>query len=61
MRAWLDTFGSRLAAALPEPARDAYLDAVTERLHPVLCDSAGNWTADYTRLRIRAHRPAASS
>jgi hypothetical protein len=27
------------------------------RLRPVLCDTAGNWTADYTRLRFRAHRP----
>jgi hypothetical protein len=54
MRGWLETFANPLCAALPANERDSFLDEVTARLKPVLCDSQGRWTADYTRLRFAA-------
>jgi SAM-dependent methyltransferase len=54
MRGWLETFANPFCAALPAGARDGFLDEVTARLKPVLCDSQGRWTADYTRLRFAA-------
>ncbi len=57
MRAWLDTFANPFCAALPGEERDGFLDEVTALLKPVLCDAAGNWTADYTRLRFAAVKP----
>jgi hypothetical protein len=41
---------------LPEHKRGEFLDEVTEKLRPVLCDSNGRWTADYMRLRFLARR-----
>jgi len=32
----------------------AVLDEVSDMLEPSLCDDAGNWTADYVRLRVEA-------
>jgi trans-aconitate methyltransferase len=58
MRGWLETFALPFTKALPEEQRPAFLDAVTERLRPVLCDFEGNWTADYMRLRFRAVKAA---
>lgn len=57
MRGWLETFANPLCAALPASERDSFLDEVTARLKPVLCDSQGRWTADYTRLRFAAIKP----
>jgi SAM-dependent methyltransferase len=54
MRGWLETFANALSAALPETERGSFLDEVTARLKPVLCDSQGRWTADYMRLRFAA-------
>ena len=56
MRGWLSTFANRFCDALPVEERDRYLNDVTARLAPVLCDSQGRWTADYTRLRFKATR-----
>jgi hypothetical protein len=56
MRGWLSTFANRFCDALPLAERDQYLNDVTARLVPVLCDSQGRWTADYTRLRFKATR-----
>ncbi len=56
MRGWLGTFAIPFTKALPESEREAFLDAVTERLRPALCDEQGRWTADYVRLRFRAKR-----
>ena len=58
MRAWLETFAIPFTKSLPEVQRAAFLDAVTERLRPVLCDFEGNWTADYMRLRFLARKAA---
>ena len=53
---WLETFARSFTSALPEPERRGYLDEVRRALEPLLCDAAGNWTADYTRLRFAARR-----
>jgi SAM-dependent methyltransferase len=57
MRGWLETFANPFCAALPPDARGDFLDEVTATLKPVLCDSQGRWTADYTRLRFVAIKP----
>jgi hypothetical protein len=57
MRGWLETFANPLCAALPASDREGFLDEVTARLKPVLCDSQGCWTADYMRLRFAAIKP----
>lgn len=58
MRAWLETFALSFTAALAPDDRGVFLDEVQEWLRPHLCDDAGRWTADYTRLRFRALKPA---
>jgi hypothetical protein len=42
---------------LPCEERGGFLDEVTALLKPVLCDTNGNWTADYIRLRFAAIKP----
>jgi len=54
MRGWLETFVIPLTHSVPKESREDFLDEVTERLRPVLCDSSGRWTADYVRLRFKA-------
>lgn len=54
MAGWLQTFRRGLLDALPEARRDAVVEEVVELLRPILCDSRGQWTADYVRLRFRA-------
>lgn len=56
MRGWLETFAIPFTKVLPEHERGEFLDGVTEKLRPVLCDSNGRWTADYMRLRFLARR-----
>jgi len=53
IRGWLKTFraGFLDEAGVPEPARAAVITEIESLLQPALCDSAGNWTADYVRLR----------
>ena len=58
MRGWLETFAIPFTKALPEDQRVVFLDAVTERLRPALCDVRENWTADYVRLRFLARKAA---
>lgn len=53
---WLLTFREPFFAQFSENERRAVLAEVEEVLRPVLCDSAGRWTADYVRLRVRAVR-----
>ena len=54
MRGWLETFAIPFTHSVPKESRADFLDEVTGRLRPVLCDSAGRWTADYVRLRFLA-------
>ena len=54
MRGWLETFANPLCGALVPNDRSDFLDEVTARLKPVLCDAQGRWTADYMRLRFAA-------
>lgn len=56
IRGWLETFAIPFTKTVSPEKRPAFLDEVTERLRPVLCDSEGNWTADYMRLRFLARR-----
>jgi SAM-dependent methyltransferase len=58
MEAWLETFARSFTAALAPEERPVLLAEVQELLRPQLCDAQGQWTADYTRLRFRAHKPA---
>jgi trans-aconitate methyltransferase len=52
---WLTTFAQCFTAVLPEAERPDYLHRVRDRIQPQLCDAAGNWTADYMRLRFEAY------
>jgi trans-aconitate methyltransferase len=54
MRGWLETFAIPLTNVLPQEKRSEFLDEVTAKLRPALCDFKGNWTADYVRLRFLA-------
>ena len=54
MRGWLETFAIPFTKSVAPEKREEFLDEVTERLRPVLCDEKGQWTADYMRLRFLA-------
>lgn len=53
MSGWLTTFRAPFFAQFGDRA-DAVRDEVVELLRPALCDTVGNWTADYVRLRVEA-------
>lgn len=53
---WLQTFrGTYLREKLGSQAETA-MNEIIENLRFSLCDSAGNWTADYVRLRFLARK-----
>ena len=54
---WIHTFGEQFLSAVAVAEQAAFLDEVTERLRPALCDPDGRWIADYVRLRFAAVRP----
>lgn len=54
MEGWIATFGMPFLRHLPVQRRDAAAAHAVEILRPALCDEAGNWIADYVRLRFRA-------
>ena len=54
MVAWLNTFRNGVLDTLSAADRKNAVEATEELLLPVLCDDAGNWTADYVRLRFKA-------
>src|SRR5579863_3080603 len=54
MEGWLRTFRRGVLDGLPEDAREAVVRETTELLAPALRDEAGNWIADYVRLRFVA-------
>jgi trans-aconitate methyltransferase len=53
---WLETFAESFVAALLAAEHPAFVAEVRDALRPVLADAAGNWTADYVRLRFAATR-----
>ncbi len=59
MAAWLQTFrgGFIDAAGVPPGKRAQIIEDTRAMLRPVLADAAGNWTADYVRLRFAARKP----
>jgi SAM-dependent methyltransferase len=56
MADWLETFAQPFIAAVGPDERAAVIAETVALLRAVLCDDAGRWTADYVRLRVRAHR-----
>ncbi len=60
MAGWLRTFREPFFAQFGHEA-EAALHDVVDLLRPSLCDSSGNWTADYVRLRVDAVSEAASA
>lgn len=58
VRAWLETFAENFLKDVPPGERGAFLAEVQEDLRVDLCDREGKWSADYTRLRFRAVKPA---
>ena len=57
MSGWLETFAGSFFSVLPASEREAARDETIDLLRHGLCDSEGNWTADYVRLRFAAHLP----
>ncbi|MFZ4689151.1 MAG: class I SAM-dependent methyltransferase [Polymorphobacter sp.] len=59
MSAWLNTFrgGFIDSAGVPPEKRAQVIEDVRALLRPVLADDAGNWVADYVRIRFSAHLP----
>lgn len=58
MGGWLETFTENFFKPFAPEERRAALAEVVDLLRPTLCDSRGNWTADYVRLRFAARLPA---
>jgi hypothetical protein len=56
MEGWLRTFRRGVLQALPFDVRESVLKETVALLEPALRDEAGNWTADYVRLRLEAVR-----
>ncbi|HTM16133.1 MAG TPA: methyltransferase domain-containing protein [Terracidiphilus sp.] len=54
MDGWLRTFRRGVLEALPTELRETVVRETIGLLEPALCDAAGNWTADYVRLRFAA-------
>ena len=56
MRGWLTTFRESYFEQWPESEREAIAIELEALLAPSLRDLAGNWTADYVRLRVLARK-----
>jgi SAM-dependent methyltransferase len=56
MSAWLNTFrgGFIDSVGVPEKERAQVIEDTRALLRPILADEAGNWTADYVRMRFKA-------
>ena len=54
MRGWLETFERGTLDRIPSSDRESFLKDVEDLLRPEVCDSRGNWTAHYVRLRFLA-------
>ncbi len=56
MDGWLRTFRRGVLDTLPADIREAVIDETVALLAKALRDEAGNWVADYVRLRFIAYR-----
>lgn len=56
LRGWLFTFRESYFGQWPQERREQIVAELEELLAPSLRDKAGNWTADYVRLRVAARR-----
>jgi ubiquinone/menaquinone biosynthesis C-methylase UbiE len=56
MEAWLRTFRRGVLETLPDREREAVVKETAGLLAPALRDEAGNWVADYVRLRFVARK-----
>jgi trans-aconitate methyltransferase len=54
MRGWLETFERATLDDMPPNQRESFLQEVEDLLREEVCDSHGNWTAHYVRLRFLA-------
>jgi SAM-dependent methyltransferase len=54
IKGWLRTFRSGVLAGLPLEIRETVVEETAALLEPALRDEAGNWVADYVRLRFVA-------
>ncbi|MCB1834750.1 MAG: class I SAM-dependent methyltransferase [Geminicoccaceae bacterium] len=52
MEGWLETFAAPFLAHAPGERHADLLDHAVALMRPSLCDRAGNWVADYVRLRF---------
>ena len=57
LKGWLVTFRRPFFDQYTPDRRGTILDEIEDMVRPSLCDSRGQWTADYVRLRVAAHRP----
>lgn len=57
MEGWLETFSQPFLGGLEKTDRKAAIGEIEDLLRPSLCDSEGNWTADYMRIRFEAVKP----
>jgi trans-aconitate methyltransferase len=53
---WFDTFAASYLCAIAAAERPAFVAELREDLGRDLCDEAGQWVADYVRLRLSARR-----
>ncbi len=56
LRGWLITFANPFIGAIEPAFQDAFITNVIAILKPTLCNTSGQWTADYVRLRFSATR-----
>ena len=54
IRGWLETFERATLDRIPMRQRESFLEEVEDLLREEVCDSYGNWTAHYVRLRFLA-------
>jgi trans-aconitate methyltransferase len=57
MEAWVETLAAPALSALPEADRASARAEAAALVAPASCDAAGNWTADYVRIRFKAVKP----
>jgi trans-aconitate methyltransferase len=56
IRGWLETFERATLDNIPRGQHESFVREVEELLRPEICDTRGNWTAHYVRLRFLAHK-----